>query len=371
MSEVAGADIARYIANLRAEIDGAALYRGLARATRDQARREILLELAASEDRHAARWRQRLTDGGVQVPDVTPSFRVRLLCWLATRLGPNAILPIANLNENHAAEGYAGQRDARDIAREERTHAKVFAQMSRPTSGLDIAKGESWHRGAGGGSLRAAIFGVNDGLCSNLSLVMGVAGATAGGSFVLLAGIAGLLAGAFSMAAGEYVSMQAQRELFERQLAIEKEELETSPEEERHELALIYRAKGLPKADAERMASLLLIDKKAGLDTLAREELGLDPQELGSPWGAAVSSFVAFAFGAIVPVLPFFFFEGQSAVSLSAGFGSIALLAIGAALSLFTGRGPLFSALRMLLIGWGAAGLTYLIGRVVGVSVAG
>lgn len=165
--------------------------------------------------------------------------------------------------------------------------------------------------------------------------------------------------------------MRAQRELFERQLAMEKEELETSPEEERHELALIYRAKGLPKADAERLATLLLSDKKAGLDTLAREELGLDPEELGSPWGAAGSSFIAFAIGAIVPVLPFFFAAGATAVAATVVLSTVALLLVGAALSLFTGRHPLFSGLRMLLIGWAAAAVTYVIGRLIGVSVAG
>ena len=171
------------------------------------------------------------------------------------------------------------------------------------------------------------------------------------------------------MAAGEYISMQAQRELFERQLAVEKEELETSPEEERQELALIYRAKGLPKEDAERMSALLLVDKKAGLDTLAREELGLDPEDLGSPWRAALSSFIAFAVGAIVPVLAFFFATGTMAIAASAVFSTIALLLVGGSLSLFTGRNPLLSGGRMLVVGWLAAVVTYLVGRLIGVSI--
>lgn len=364
-------DIARYKANLRSEVDGAALYRGLAAATQDPQRSAVLIELALSEERHAQRWRRKLEEAGANVPPSQPSLRVRVLCWFARHVGVRAILPIASRNEQAGVASYAQQQDARDLAYEERTHARIFAEMSRSASGADIVRRETWHRGAAGGSLRAAIFGVNDGLCSNLSLVMGVAGANPGGSFVLLAGVAGLLAGAFSMAAGEYVSMRAQRELFERQLAMEKEELETSPEEERHELALIYRAKGLPKEDAERLAKLLLSDKSAGLDTLAREELGLDPEELGSPWGAAGSSFIAFAVGAVVPVLPFFFTAGTTAVVETAASSAIALLIVGAALSLFTGRNPIISGLRMLLIGWAAAGVTHLIGRLIGVSVAG
>ncbi|MCC6175521.1 MAG: VIT1/CCC1 transporter family protein [Chloroflexi bacterium] len=236
-----------------------------------------------------------------------------------------------------------------------------------------IAQRERWHRIGGntGTSLRAAIFGVNDGLVSNLSLVMGVAGAEPGNQFVILAGVAGLLAGSFSMAAGEYVSIQSQREMFERQIALERDELEENPEEERAELALIYQAKGLPAPDAERLARTLMHDKRVALDTLAREELGLDPDELGSPWGAAISSFAAFSLGAIVPVVPYLLVSGFLAFFISVILSAIALFLVGAGVSLVTGRGLLYSAVRMVLIGGLAAIVTYLVGKVIGVSVAG
>lgn len=244
--------------------------------------------------------------------------------------------------------------------------------LDGPT-GRDVADREQWHKAASGnsGTLRAAIFGINDGLVSNTSLVMGVAGADVGNSYVLLAGVAGLLAGAFSMAAGEYVSMQSQRELFERQIALERDELEENPDEERQELALIYQAKGIPRPDAERLAASLMRDKEVALDTLVREELGLDPDELGSPWGAAFSSFVAFAVGAVIPVVPYLLFAGFTAFVVSVLLVALALFGVGAGVSLLTGRGVLYSGGRMVLIGALAAGVTYLVGKLIGVSLGG
>src|SRR4029077_17651339 len=180
-------------------------------------------------------------------------------------------------------------------------------RMSRSSGAApaQIAEHETWHRSGGGGTLRASGFGVSDGLLSNLSLLMGFAGAQADSKFVVLAGIAGLLAGSSSMAAGEYVSMRAQREMFERQIKLEEMELLLSPDEERAELVLIYRAKGVPQVEAEQLAGRIFANKETALDTLVREELGLDPSELGSPWGAATGSFFAFGLGAIVPVIPY------------------------------------------------------------------
>jgi VIT1/CCC1 family predicted Fe2+/Mn2+ transporter len=229
---------------------------------------------------------------------------------------------------------------------------------------------ERWHRLGGGGALRASIFGINDGLVSNLSLVVGVAGAAPEAGTVLLAGVAGLLAGAFSMAAGEYVSMRSQRELFERQIDLEKMELEVHPEEEREELALIYRAKGIPRAEADRLADTIIANREVALDTLAREELGLDPSELGSPWAAAAGSFGAFAVGAFIPVLPYLLVRGDLTIVAAVILGAVALLVVGASLSLFTGRNPLYSGLRMLALGAVAAAATYGIGRLVGASVS-
>ena len=199
---------------------------------------------------------------------------------------------------------------------------------------------------------------------------MGVAGASGGqGSFVLLAGIAGLLAGAFSMAAGEYVSMQSQRELFERQIALERAELEAMPEEEQAELAQVYRAKGFTEAEAATIAERMFSDPEHALDTLVREELGLDPDELGSPWGAASGSFVAFAIGALIPVVPYLITAGSTAFVTAIVLSLGALFAVGAGVSLLTGRGMLFSGTRQVLIGAAAAVVTYVVGRVIGVNV--
>jgi VIT1/CCC1 family predicted Fe2+/Mn2+ transporter len=230
---------------------------------------------------------------------------------------------------------------------------------------------ESWHRAAGqSGALRAAVFGINDGLVSNLALVMGFAGAATGNDIIVLAGVAGLLAGAFSMAAGEYVSMQSQKELFERQIELEREELRFMPEKERQELAALYRAKGLSEEEAELVADRLMQDPEHALDTKIREELGLDPDELGSPWGAAAYSFAAFAVGAVIPLAPFLLTSGVAAVIISTVLALIALFIVGALVSLLTGRGLLFSGLRQCAIGGGTALVTFIVGSLIGVSVA-
>lgn len=366
------ADLKRYRAHLQDEVNGAALYHALADAERDPNRAAVLRKLAQTEERHAGHWAERLRAAGQSVPTPRPGVQTRALGFLARRLGARAVLPVARALELRDGNAYASEVDAGALAADERTHSRTVSALT--TDGADgvatILGRERWHRARdGGGSLRAAVFGVNDGLVSNLSLVMGVAGAAPEGRFVLLSGIAGLLAGSFSMAAGEYVSMTAQRELFERQIALEKEELETNPAEEQEELALIYQAKGVPEAEAQALAARLITDSRAALDTLAREELGLDPNSLGSPWGAALSSFVMFALGAVLPVLPFMFGSGTTATVVSAVLGALGLLVVGGALSLLTGRNPLFSALRMLGIGAVAATVTFLVGKVIGVAV--
>ena len=250
-------------------------------------------------------------------------------------------------------------------------HAAMSLEVSEPGQ---IAARERWHRSSRSGTLRAVIFGVSDGLVSNLALVMGVAGANVAigaGNFVLLAGIAGLLAGAFSMAAGEYISMQSQRELFERQIALERAELEAMPEEEEAELAAVYQAKGFTPDEARTIARRMFSDPAHALDTLVREELGLDPDELGSPWGAAFGSFVAFAIGAAVPVLPYLVGSGFGAFLAAAIASLVALFVVGAGVSLLTGRSLLFSGARQVAIGAAAAIVTYLVGSAIGVSVVG
>jgi VIT1/CCC1 family predicted Fe2+/Mn2+ transporter len=354
------------------EIDGAALYRALAGRSEGE-QRQIFLELAQAEERHARHWADKLVELGEPEPraeDHRRSVRTRLLVWLTQRFGSRTMLPLVQRAEVADATHYDRVADAKpSMAVDERIHARVVAGLSSADVRGGIMRGERWHRGDASGSLRAAVFGVNDGLVSNLALVMGVAGADVSGSVILLTGIAGLLAGAFSMGAGEYVSVRSQRELFEREIALEAEEIEAMPEEEANELALIYRAKGLPKAEAEALAATLMQDPAHALDTMAREELGLNPAELGSPWGVAISSFLSFAVGAIVPVLAFVFASGTGAVVAASIAAGIALFAVGAAVGLVTGRSLWRSGFRQLGIGVAAAAITYAIGRAIGTSV--
>ena len=324
------------------ELDGAAMYRALAeRADGDQ--REIFLELAEAEERHAAHWAAKLVELGEPEPrpdDHRRGRRARLVAWLARRFGTRAVLPIVERAELADAGHYDGVPDATAaMATDERIHARVLAGLT-PASvrAGGIMRGERWHRGDASGALRAAIFGVNDGLVSNLALVMGVTGGTGERRFILLAGVAGLLAGAFSMGAGEYISVASQRELFQRELALEAEEIEAMPDEEANELALIYRAKGVGREEAEAMAARIMRDRTTALDTMAREELGLNPDELGSPWGVAASSFVSFAAGAVVPVLPWLVASGAAGLTASLVLSALALFLVGAGISLLTGR---------------------------------
>ncbi len=222
------------------------------------------------------------------------------------------------------------------------------------------------------GRLRAAIFGINDGLVSNLALIMGFAGAAQDRGVILLAGISGLLAGAFSMGAGEFISMKVQREVLERMLHLEAHELHGDPEAERVELAEIYRRKGLPDELADQVATQLMLDPAVALDTHAREELGIDPGEgLGSPWGAAVSSFWMFCIGAALPLLPFVLMSDRAATVSSATLTGLALLVVGVVTAGLTGRSRWLSAVRQFAIGMGAALVTYLVGSSLGVNVAG
>jgi VIT1/CCC1 family predicted Fe2+/Mn2+ transporter len=358
------------IDNWRAEMDAIALYRSLARREGDAQRAGILTDMAKTEERHAAVMAARLQEMGVALPKHRVGLRTRLIIALARVFGPTSVLPVIETMEATGVSAYRQPEQdpaVQALAGDERGHYRALGRMTRGgPAPAEIAQHETWHRGGGGGTLRASIFGVSDGLVSNLSLVMGFAGAQAESKFVVLAGIAGLLAGAGSMAAGEYVSMRAQRELFERQIKLEETELLLSPEEERNELALIYRAKGIPADEAQQLADRILENKETALDTLVREELGLDPSQLGSPWGASSGSFVAFALGAIVPVVPYFFGADWLHLGISAALSGVALFLIGAGVSLFTGRGALYSGLRQLLIGAAAAALTYGIGSAIG-----
>jgi VIT1/CCC1 family predicted Fe2+/Mn2+ transporter len=365
-------DIERYRANYIVEKDGIALYRAMAAAERDEKRAEIFEKLAQNEERHAQRWARLIESGGGKVPTHRPSLRVHLLGWLARRFGTRRVIPIISSLEARDEAGYMQQPEAAGLPAEERAHSRTLWAMSGGGSGVEaIAGTERWHVMSRAGGLRAAVFGINDGLVSNFSLVMGFAGAEASPEYILLAGVAGLLAGSFSMAAGEYISVSAQRELFEQQIAMEKQELEMSPKEEEEELALIYQAKGIPDEQARSLARRIIANPKTAIDTLAREELGLDPTELGSPWTAAGSSFFAFILGAFIPVLPYLFTQGTTAWLTSGVLSCLALFGVGALISIFTARGPVISGLRMLAIGLLASIITYSVGWLLGISVAG
>jgi VIT1/CCC1 family predicted Fe2+/Mn2+ transporter len=325
------------------------LYRVMAEAEAGTPYAELFRGLAAEAENQAQMWARK---SGAAVPEYIPELRARIAAGLIRRYGPRPVRAVLAAMKVRGLSVY--------------THTTPGHPV--PTSIEEMAKR---HRGIGtGGNLRAAVFGVNDGLISNCSLILGVAGASSSNSMVLLSGVAGLLAGAFSMAAGEYVSVRSQREMFEYQIDLERQELEEYPEEEAEELALVYAARGMPRDEALRLARATIADPEKALDTLAREELGLNPDELGSPWGAASSSFVAFAAGALIPLLPFLLIRGEAALATTIAVTGCSLFAVGAVISLFTGRSALRDGWRMLAIGAAAGGLTYLIGKLLGVSLS-
>ena len=389
---MAAIDIPTSLDNLKLERDAIILYDALSGIEREPHRAAAFERIASNERRHAGIWADKLRELGADVPPAGgPRARVRFIIFVARLFGTHAVADLVKALEGDEEELYDAQGtspEVASIAADEREHAQIWERLQSGTadpgsrdgvaaalragSAEEVARMESWHRRSSrSGTLRAVIFGVSDGLVSNLSLVMGVAGAASQNPrFILLAGIAGLLAGAFSMAAGEYISMQSQRELFERQIELERAEMEMMPEEEEAELAASYRAKGFAPEEATRIAHRIFEDPKAALDMLVREELGLDPDQLGSPWGAAAGSFVAFAIGAVIPVIPYLFGGGTTVLAISLGLSLAALFTVGAGVSLLTGRGLLFSGARQLGIGLAAAIVTYIIGSLIGVAAA-
>ena len=359
---------------LASERDAATLYARIAEAETGE-RRSIFEELAAVERRHAAHWEAKIRGAGEAVPPPgRPGARTRLLATAARRLSPRAVLPLIERAERADAGMYDADPDAAPgMAADEHGHARTIAKLiegGRPSPAEQIARREPWHRGDRSGALRAGVFGVSDGLVSNTALVMGVAGSGASHTVILLAGTAGLLSGSFSMAAGEYVSMASQREMYEREISLEAQELEEKPEEEHDELVLLYRAKGLPRADAAQLADRIMADRKVALDTLTREELGLDPAQLGSPLSAAISSLLTFAVGALVVIFPYFFLSGTAALVTAIVLAGAALVAVGAGIGILNGRSAVRSGLRQLLLGGAAALITFGIGHLIGASVS-
>jgi VIT1/CCC1 family predicted Fe2+/Mn2+ transporter len=372
-------EVSRYLENWHKEIDGAVLYNTLAEIESKPELADVYRRLAVSEEKHAAVWEKHLIEAGEMIPSRRPSWRASTMSFLAKHFGSQFVLPTVTGNERADSLAYDSQPEAKtDVGRmsaDEKSHARLMAAISGPQKGLvgsEVAQLEGRHRATGGNALRAAVLGANDGLVSVLSLTMGAAGANLPGNGVLITGVAGLLAGASSMALGEWLSVQSSRELYQNQIKIEREEIEKAPQEEQEELALIYQSKGLTEESAREMAARMMGDKTHILDTLSREELGIDPKELGgSPWVAAITSFFLFAAGAIIPLVPYFFLQGLPAILLSLSLGALALFLTGAAITLLTGKNVWVSGFRQVLIGLVAAVLVFGVGKLIGVSIGG
>ena len=371
-------DIDRYRENWQDEINSAAEYRSMAKSEADTRLAKVYTNLAQMEEAHLAFWEEKLRKAGALVGPRRPSWRSRVLSWIARRFGPDLVLSTIAAREEVDQNAYAKQPETRGtrMPSQERWHAKVLKQLvvTQPggLQGSFLARLEGRHRAVGGNALRAAVLGANDGLCSNLSLVMGVVGAAVDSTGILLTGLAGMLAGACSMALGEWVSVTSSQELERREIRIEGSELAEDPEGEGDELKLIYEAKGLGANEADTMVARLLKDRSSALDALAREELGIDPTErAGSAREAAMSSFVLFTIGAVVPIIPFLVARGILAVTASLAVSALALFGIGAAITLFTGMPVWRSGGRQLLLGLAAAGVTYGVGRLIGIAITG
>jgi VIT1/CCC1 family predicted Fe2+/Mn2+ transporter len=369
-------EVERYRANLQGEIDGAAMYRAMAELEKQPQRAEIYRRLASVEESHAQFWRTHLAEAGMYADPPPPGWRVRLLIWIARRFGPDLVLPTLQTLEEMDRDHYDQQPESGKtlMPSQERSHARVLSRLSgkirNAWDGAAYSSLEGRHGAGGGNALRAAVLGANDGLVSNLSLVMGVAGAAFSQQTVLVTGLAGLAAGACSMAMGEWLSVTSSRELYEKQIATEADELAQVPDEEKEELVLIYQSKGMDRATAEDTAARVMANKDAALDTLVREEIGINPDDLGgSPWTAATSSFFVFMFGAIFPVLPFFWLGGNVAVAASVALSALTLYGIGAVTSIFTGRSVVRTGLRQVAIGLAAAAVTFGLGHAFGVSL--
>lgn len=317
------------------------LYSVMAESETNILHKKLFLDLQKAADKQAGLWENKMRENNFPIPTAfKPDIRTRLIAALVRFFGAESL------------------------------HSILSAMKIRGMSVFTRYHSEHKHTGLNASSnLRAAVFGVNDGLISNMSLILGIAGASANQHFIILAGMAGLLAGACSMGAGEYVSVRSQREVFEYQIAIEKQELEEYPEEEMEELSLIYQARNVPKTEADQLAKLMIDNPETGLNALAREELGLNPEDLVSPYGAMISSFISFAVGAVIPLLPFLLGNHTWNLTASMVLTATALFLIGMTLSLFTNRNPFIQGLRMLTIGVFAGAVTYMIGKWIGISV--
>jgi len=367
----------RFSASVQTEVDAAFLYEKIAGAETDPGIAGIFRNLAEIEHGHATKMLERLQQQGVQIVLPPPSWRARVLDRIGKIFGYDYIIGVMMDTEKSIAQAIVRQKEAGNIpvTGEEGNHVNILQSLLKnksKVSGEQISRIEGRHKTVGGNALRAAVLGANDGLVSNLSLVMGVAGATSGRGEILLAGSAGLLAGALSMALGEWISVKSSQELYERQMALEMDEIIANPEGELKEITLIYIAKGIPEGQALEMAQKAMSNKDDAHALLVKEELGINPEELkSSAWEAAITSFILFAIGAIIPLAPFFWGGGYVAILASVGFSTLGLFVIGSAITLFTGKSIWFSGMRQVVFGIMAAAITFGIGKLIGVSIAG
>lgn len=363
--------------SLQTEVDAAFLYEKIAAAEKDPGIASVFQNLAGIEQVHATKMLERLQQQGLPATLPLPSWRARMLNRIGKTFGYDYIIGVMMDTEKSIARAIVRQKEAGKIpvTGEEGNHVKILQSLlgnRQKITGEQLSRIEGRHKTVGGNALRAAVLGANDGLVSNLSLVMGVAGATSGQSEILLAGSAGLLAGALSMALGEWISVKSSQELYERQMALEMDEIIANPEGELKEIALIYIAKGIPEAQAHEMAQKSMADKDEAHALLIKEELGINPEELkSSAWEAAITSFILFAIGAVIPLAPFFWGGGYTAILASVGLSTLGLFLIGSAITLFTGKSIWFSGTRQVVFGLMAAAVTFGIGKLIGVSIAG
>jgi VIT1/CCC1 family predicted Fe2+/Mn2+ transporter/rubrerythrin len=360
------------------------LYRALAERESNEARRNALLGLAETEAGHAERWAKRLQEFGVPVPPDRDSLRQRLWRWILVQSGTDNALKRAESNEvddtvlyssmAELAPSEADRGAVQAVLHDEQVHGGAMQRTSEPpTTGLAgpqatldmILHRESWHR-SGGGWIGQAIYGANDGLGSVFGIVSGVAGATAGGEAVLIAGLAGMLASALSMGSGAYLATKTEREVQEAEFRRERRELEVHPEEEEEEIALFYQLKGVPQDEAKTLAKRLIAQPDAALKTLGSEELGLSEQAYPNPWISALSATLSTAAGAFIPIIPFFFTKGYPAIIASFAISTLSHFAIGAAKTVVTGLSPWRSGAEMTFVGLGEAIVTYVLGLAFG-----
>jgi predicted membrane protein (TIGR00267 family) len=361
------ADLDAFAHHWQDEAEAAFLYRILAEAEHDPHKRDIYSRLAHVEERHTRIWGE-LLEGHARPPaEFRPGARARLLALLGRTLGPRVLLPMLLAEEGREVRGYldmhrglapgaVGQTEALLLARESAEHATTLGEISGGGP-------EPWHRIGSGGFLRNVVYGFNDGLTANFGLVAGVIGATAAQErSVIVAGVAGLIADALSMGASGYLAAKSEQEVYQNEIGMERAEVELMPEVERDELALIYELKGMPKDEAHQLATEIMADPRRMLEEQVREELKIGEQTtsaLREGWTTGIAT----AVGAIIPVLPFFFTHGRSAIAISFTVAMLSHFLVGAARSIFTGRGVFRSGFDMFVVGMGVAAVGYVVGE--------